>query len=182
MKILNAGLIVAALAALAAAACTSTNPLRASVRDASGKPIPNAIFYAEAYDSGGTFDFVWAKTGENGEIPPTTIRWKRGAKLALAAFAEGKRPIAVYDELGRVKADGVDLPLSDLPETGLKWEPRLAKLSFPFEGQPELAERIAASENADLRRAFRDAYTLIGSQVLPEEQIKIDALNRIENR
>jgi hypothetical protein len=110
-----------------------------------------------------------------------TIEWKRGAKLALAAFAPGKKPMAVYDELGRVRADGIVIQVQDLPPTGLRCEPRVGNLSFPFEENPMLAARVAAPEYKALRKAFADAYALMGGESLPRELTKVRFLEKLEN-
>ena len=111
------------------------------------------------------------------------IVWPRGAKLALAAFASGHKPIVLYDALGRVKADGIVMELKPLPPKGLRWEPRIAKLAFPFEQAPELAARAWAPENADLRKVFRDAYRPLTDKEeggLSREIARMQALERLD--
>ncbi|MEK7409738.1 MAG: hypothetical protein AAB225_32150 [Acidobacteriota bacterium] len=180
-------LLAVCTALLPATGCSTTQELRAFVFDQAGRPIPGALFYAEAYTHDGAFDFAFSLPGPNGAAPPSghpplTIRWRWGAKLALAAFAPGKKPIAVYDELGRVRADGIVFNLQDLPDKGLRWEPRVADLSFPFENAPRLAARAAAPECAPLRRAFRAAYEPLfaGEEpALPRQILKMRALERL---
>jgi hypothetical protein len=173
-------------ATFASAGCAGRKELRAVIEDATGRPIPGAVFYAEAYSGSGAFDFAYSLAGRSGEVPPAnsgplTIAWKPGAKLALAAFAPGKKPMAVYDQLGRVRADGIVIELQDLPQTGLRWEPRVGNLSFPFEENPKLAARVAAPEYKTLRKAFEDAYALLGGQGLPRELAKLRFLEKLEN-
>ncbi len=180
-------LLALCVALLPAIGCSTTQELRAFVLDQAGRPIPGALFYAEAYTHDGAFDFAFTLTGPNGEAPPAgapplTIRWRWRAKLALAAFAPGKKPIAVYDELGRVRADGIAFKLQDLPEKGLRWEPRVADLSFPFEHDSRLAARAGAPASAPVRRAFRAAYQpLYGGEepALPRQILKMRALDRL---
>jgi hypothetical protein len=174
------------LAGLNGACSSPYRELRANVLDENGKPVPNSIFYAEAWAQSKCFDFAWAKTGQNGEVPaagapPLKIRWRAGARLALAAFAPGKKPAVVYDELGRVRADGLTLRLVDLARADRQWEPRLAQLAFPFPDNPELAARAAAPTGADLLRAFQTAYATLASErvVLPQEQARQAALSRL---
>jgi hypothetical protein len=90
----------------------------------------------------------------------------------LAGFAPGKRPIVVYDELGRVEPQGNVFRLQDLPATGFRWEPRVAKLAFPFDDNPTLAARAAAPRYRSLREAFREAYAVLGPTGLPRELAK----------
>jgi hypothetical protein len=169
---------------LSAAGCSSRHELNATVRDDSGNPIPGAVFYAEAYTNSGAFDFAFAQAGKTGEVPaagrgPLTIRWRWGAKLALAALAPGKKPIVLLDPLGRIKADGIVISLPGRTGSTPAWEPSLALLSFPFEADPALAARMAAPEFGPLRRAFREAYAMLGSYGLPQELAKRAALERL---
>ncbi len=169
------------IALFVSAGCAEHRELRAVIQDASGKPIPGAVFYAEAYNNSGAFDFAFATADPSGNSA-VAVEWKPGAKLALAAFAPGKKPMVVYDPLGRVNADGIVFPLRDLPSTGLRWEPRLANLSFPFEGDPKLAARVAAPQYQALRQAFWDAYALLGGVGLPRELAKFHALEKLPHR
>jgi hypothetical protein len=179
---------IAAAALLAlASSCTTQQELRAFVQDSAGRPIPDAVFYAEAYASGRAVDFTWCVSGPKGEVPPPghaplALRATPGAKLALAVMAPGKKPVVVYDELGRVRADGTVFNLKEVASGELAWEPRMGRLGFPFEEAPELAERAAAPELARLRAAFRAAYAAIPGTGLPNERIKREALERLEAR
>ena len=178
-----------ALLLLTAGSCSAVEQLRARIIDESGQPINGGIFYVEAYTENGAFDFAFATSGQQGEIPPSgkpalTISWQAGAKLAIAAFAPGKKPIVVYDQLGRVKANGVEITLSGLPRQGERWEPRVAQLSYPFERNPELAARLATTSTVALREAFRAAYQPLLSGEEPvlsrREKEKIESLKRLE--
>ena len=168
--------------------CRTVEEITANIVDANQQPIPGALLYVEVYDDEGTFDFAFGVSGGAGEVPasgqaPVTVRWRAGAKLAFAAFAEGKKPVVVYDQLGRTQPRGNVFELADSPEVGLRWEPRIAELAFPFENEPVLAGRAAVADCVELRRAFREAYRpLIEGEesVLPEEQVKIEALDRLE--
>lgn len=182
-------LAVVAPLALASLACSADMELRAKIVDAQNRPLPGALFYAEAYTHDGVFDFAFGRAGLGGEVPAVGspelhVAWRSGARLALAAFAPGKVPIVVYDQLGRVKADGIEMPLEDLPAKGGGWEPRVAQLAYPFENNPDLAMRLRRSEYRDLRRAFREAYAplIAGEQpaILPAERAKIEALRRLD--
>lgn len=183
------GLAAAATLLLGASACSSEQFLRARIVDGHGQPLPGAILYAEAYTREGAFDFAFARAGPAGEVPPAggpeaRIAWRRGARLALAAFAPGKVPVVVYDPLGRVKADGIEMPLEDATDEAQAWEPRLARLSYPFEEQPALASRLRRGEYHDLRQAFRRAYAALSDgqlhAVLPAEREKIEAMQRLD--
>jgi hypothetical protein len=174
---------------LAQAGCTSTQAVRATIVDEAGRPIPGALLYVEAYKHPGAFDFAYALSGSDGEVPPSgspplTIGWRRGAKVALAAFAPGKQPVVLYDPLGNVVPEGMEIRLADVPEVGKRWEPRIAKLSFPFEESPDLAARASAPEAEAVRRAFEAAYAPLANgeeTMLPVEQVKLEALRRLGN-
>lgn len=183
------GLAAAATLLLGSSACSSEQLLRARIVDAHGQPLPGALFYAEAYTREGAFDFTFARAGAAGEVPvaggpDARIAWRSGARLALAAFAPGKVPVVVYDPLGRVKADGIEMPLEEAADEGEAWEPRLAQLSYPFEGQPGLAARLRSSEYRALRQVFRRAYAALTDgqlyAVLPGEREKLEALRRLD--
>lgn len=180
-------LILLLAAALCTCACASEQELRAVIVDENGKPIPGGIFYAEAWQHPGAFDFVFAQAGTNGEVPaagspPLTIRWRSRANLAIAAFAPGRKPLVISDPLGRVKADGITLRLAAQNQSKPEREFSLTKLSFPFEENPELAARVKASQYAELRRTFRAAYQPPGLTEPPAKdfQKKIEALDRLE--
>ncbi len=163
--------------------------IRATVVDAAGRPVAGAVVYVEANTSAGAFDFAFAIAGPKGEVPaagarPVTVSWRRGAKLALAAFAPGKKPTIVYDPAGRVRADGIVLELRDLPDRGERWEPRIAHLSYPFEADPRLATRARAPEYAELRRVLREAYAPLADDReggLPREVAKMEALAHLDD-
>ena len=175
-----------AFALVALLGCTTAQELRVSVRDSAGRPIGNAVFYAEVHARNRPVDFAWSRSGKDGEVPPAgqaslEVKWPPGATLALAVMARGKKPVVVYDTLGRVRADGTVFELQDLPPGELYWDPRMGNLGFPFEDAPELAERLRAQANDGLRAAFLEAYARIaaGHQVLPSERVKLEALRRL---
>jgi hypothetical protein len=185
-------LAIVILAMLMSLACRVTNgdtlALSVDVRDASGQPVPGALFYAEAYVvNEGAFDFIFAVAGDEGKVPtdeapPPTLRWRRGARLALAAFAPGMKPFAIHDHAGRLRADGITLTLQPLSGSGYRWEPRLGHLSFPFESQPALARRLAGADHAILRKAFLDAYEPLAAgeeSAVPREWKKLQFLQKM---
>jgi len=157
--------------------------------DENGEPIPGAIFYAEAYThDAGILDFAFAEAGSSGEVPPAgsgplRVAWRPGARLALAAFAPGKRPTVVYDQFGRVDADGIVLSLEALSEGVMRWESRVAKLAFPFAGRADLTERISRPDAAALRRAFLAVYEPVATKEArptPAEWDKYQVLKSVE--
>jgi len=140
----------------------STRDVRVTILDEAGNPLPGAIFYAEAYDENGAFAFLSAAAGEAGVLPdqarePLKIPWRARARLALAAFHPGYRPLVVRDPTRWVQSDGALLTLvsDSLPSIP---PPEIAELSFPFEDQPLLARQLAAPEYGPLRAAFRRAW------------------------
>ena len=165
------------------AACSagpSTRDVRVTIVDEAGEPLPGAVLYVEAYDENGAFDFLTGTAGGAGVLPdqarePLKIAWRPGARLALAAFHPGHRPVVLRDPGRRITSDGA---LLTLPR-GEVAEPRVAELAFPFEEEPELAERVAGPELARLRDAFRRAWAELSPDV---KERKISTLNAIERR
>jgi hypothetical protein len=153
--------MTAGAAAVAATGCggPSAKDVRATILDERGEPVAGAVFYAEAYDDAGPFAFLSARSGTAGEVPdsarePLKLPWRAGAKVALAAFAEGFRPTVVRDPEGYVESDGALLVLV----RGDEADPAaVAPLGFPFEGRAGLAEAAGAAGHAALRDAFARA-------------------------
>jgi hypothetical protein len=157
-----------ALLALLTIACSdlaSTRDVRVTILDGAGNPVPGAIFYAEAYDDSGAFAFLIARAGEAGEVPdsarePLKIPWRRGARIALAAFAPGRRPAVLRRPEGRLATDGAVLVLEPArsAEPGVTSSGALADLHFPFEDDPALAARARGTAGyPELAEAFREA-------------------------
>jgi hypothetical protein len=177
---------VAALVALAllAAGCgrDRQRDIRATILDASGQPLPGAIFYAEAYDESGAFACVTARAGQAGEIPdvartPLPIPWRANAHLALAAFAPGRRPVILRDPSRRIEADGVVLVFG-----APAGEARLGDLGSPFEPGSELRDTISRPSYDALREAFLAAIRLQEGENGPlsaREREQRDALGQI---
>jgi hypothetical protein len=161
-------LAAAAAAMLAAAALPgccgpSQRDVRGTVLTESGAPIPGAVFYAEAWDGGGPFAFVAMTTGTAGEVPQSAreaskIDWRPGARVAVAAFADGYVPAVVREPEAAVRTDGALVVLRPVPEGESGWNPAVADLQFPFPDAPELAARARAPEHAALRRALLAAW------------------------
>jgi hypothetical protein len=181
--------VLLAAATLAGCGSAPTRDVRATIVDEEGAPIPEAVFYAEAYDDSGAFAFLSARAGQAGEVPdsarePLKIGWRGGARIALAAFAPGRRPAVLRDPGGRIESDGAVLVLE--PAAPLEGELAVAALAFPFEDDPLLAVLAAAPEHARLRRALREVYGALeasGARPLtPNEERKLRALEELERR
>ena len=158
------------LAALATACAdlSSTRDVRVTVMDEDSRPVPGAVFYVEAVDAGGAFAWRWARTGSAGEVPdsarePLKLPWRRGARVAMAAFAPGRRPAVLRETGSPVVSDGAVLILVPGPA----WDAELAELAYPFEPGTALAESLARPQNGPLRAAFRDAWATSPSDVPP---------------
>lgn len=157
--------VLAALVALALPGCgrlESTRDVRVTILDEAGNPLPGAVFYVEAYDDDGPFAFLAARAGDAGEVPdqarePLKLPWRRGAHLALAAFAPGRRSAVHRDPGRRLESDGVVLTLVAAATPAEEWQPAVAKLGFPFAGDSALAAKAGRPEFAFLREAFARA-------------------------
>ncbi|HWR81977.1 MAG TPA: hypothetical protein VN285_01595 [Candidatus Deferrimicrobium sp.] len=169
-------------------ACESRLDLRARVVDSKGRGIAGAIFYAEAFQyRGGVYDFAWGQADSQGIISTGTgqvpaLRWRGNAKLAIAALAPGKTPVAVIDYLDRISGTDIEVTLQDHSDTTMNWEPRLASLSFPFEQNPALARRLRQPENVELIEAFAEAYEPIKRgevSATEEEWAKMEYLTKL---
>lgn len=181
---------VPAAALLLAAGCDgpSTHDIRVTILDPDGSPIPGAVFYAEVYDDEGAFAFLTARAGDAGEVPDSAreallIPWRRGARIALAAFAPGYHPNVRRDPAGRVRSDGAVLVLTPISENPESPGPRLTALDFPFVDDPEMSARAAAPEDEELRTAFRAGYEALlasGDSLSAVEISKIRALGVLE--
>ena len=172
--------------ALAAAACSDVAPerdVRATIVDEAGRPLPGAVFWAEARDAEGVLGWLVAVAGQAGEVPdsarePLKIPWSPGARLTLAAFAPGRIPAVVGGEEKRIRSDGAVLT-PRLPTDG-QVPPVLDRLAFPFEDSPALASRLRQDPRWPvLAAAFREALTarkaaagaLTAAEIRKEEQL-----------
>jgi hypothetical protein len=141
----------------------SSQDVRATILDENGVPLPGAVFYVEASDESGAFAFLAARAGHAGEVPdtarePLKIAWRSEARIALAAFAPGRRPVVVWSAGERVETDGVVLSFAAATELPGRWEPELVNLAYPFENEPDLAALVERPPHAFLREAFQEAY------------------------
>ncbi len=148
-----------ASAAFGCADLASTRDVRVSILDENSRPLPGAVFYVEASDDAGPFAYLWAVAGRAGEVPdsarePLKLPWRRGARLAMAAFAPGRRPAVIAEREARIRSDGAVLVL----EPGDAWRPELEALGVPFDPQNPLAQRFEERSEAPLRDAFRTAW------------------------
>jgi hypothetical protein len=170
--------------------CTKQQLVRAKIVDENDQPIKGALLYFEVYDNDGVYDFGFALTNEKGEAPgknsnPLVTRWHPGSHIALAAFSESKKPVVLYDQLGNITPTGMTITLYNLTDSKLHWEPRIAKLSFPFEDGTALNEKAASPEAKLLREAFNKAYQpLLNGEVtiFAYEKEKIEAIKKLEKK
>jgi hypothetical protein len=153
--------------------------VRVTILDDAGEPLSGALLYVEAYDASGAYATLVAKAGPAGVIPdqarePLKIAWRPGARLALAAFHPGHRPVVVRDPTRQVVSDGA---LLELPR-GEAAEPRVVELLFPFEDEPGMADAVAGAEYAELRAAFRRAWAGLPAAVTERKISTLDAIER----
>ncbi|MFN8178264.1 MAG: hypothetical protein U0167_10055 [bacterium] len=152
-------LLAASLALASCADLAKTRDVRVTIVDENNHPLPGAIFYVEAVENGKPFAFLWARAGLAGEVPqsarePLKVSWRRGARLAMAAFAPGRRPAVLRETTGAIDSDGAVLEL----DPGPAWNPDLAQLAYPFQTVPDLAARLREPAAAPLVEAFRSAW------------------------
>lgn len=188
-RVARSAAFCAIFAVLSLCACESTTPvrdIRATILDETGKPISGALLYAEAVTDEGAFSFVSARSGKAGEVPEIAIRalkipWKRGARLSLAAFAEGRRPMVLHDPARSVPSDGVSLTLAPMLSSADAWNPDLLLLEFPFESNPGLAQQLHDPRFSELRAAFRTAYAAHPPEepLGPRKSAKISAIQSL---
>ena len=188
-KYSNLGIIAYFLLGLLAVfseGCSGEYSFQARVVDIEGKPLNGAMFYAEVYTyRHGAYDFVWGVTDSNGMVKDgqlLKLKWVDDSHISTVAFADSKIPEVRLDQEKLPIGDTVTLYLRDTSKALLPWAPKVGKLSFPFENQPKLAERLKAEGNTKLIEIFREAYRpLMESDIsiLPEEQVKIDFLKTL---
>jgi len=152
-------LLAAGLTGTSCADLSKARDVRVTIVDERSQPLPGAVFYVEAVDARGAFAFLWGRAGLAGEVPqsaraPLKLPWRRGARLAMAAFAPGRRPAVVREATGSVDSDGAVLEL----DPGPAWNPELARLAFPFAHAPDLAARLRDPAAVALVAVFRDAW------------------------
>jgi len=168
--------------------CSLEKYLHASILDSEGNPVPDAIFYAEASThETGAFDFIFAVPDEKGEIGtkenPISIQWNPKAKLSVAAFAQGKKTEVIIDHSNVIIEHGIIFKLENIENNSSVWEPNLLLLSFPFENQPKLAQRIAQNQYQLLHKTFFDAYDIfLSGKMQPSEKeiIKVEKIRQLK--
>ncbi len=181
-------LFVLLLTGLLLARCTEKQLVQAKIVDENNQPIEGALLYFETYNNNGTYDFGFAETDKNGETPGNGsgtlyTEWDSYSHISLTAFAKGKKPVVLYDQLGNITPTGMIIALQNLADAKLKWEPRIAKLAFPFEDNKILFKKASSPEAKPLREAFHNAYLpLIDGDVTAfnYETEKIKALKKLE--
>ncbi len=165
--------------ALVLSSCTSTGILKAHVTDAVGKPITGAVVYLEAWTHPSANDFCYGITDSTGQVAvnaQTSITLKSGSRIAWAAFAEGKEPMAVIDYRPAKMGGIMEIQLVDWVAPGTGSSSRVSKLAFPFPDHSDLRNRVSRPENSPLRVVFWKAYGLPTVTFRPEDQYKFAAL------
>jgi len=176
------------LSGILAGCGNESRTLDVRVVDEAGQPVADALFYAEAFTySERAFDFAWGYSNGEGLVhrpdgSPLEIAWKADARLSYAAFAPGMKPAGFIDHVGRATDSSFSVILYDTSQTDLDYQPVLAKMSFPFESNPDLARRLREPSNRPLLLAFREAYEPLATgelPTMPEERLKLDFLNSL---
>ena len=168
--------------------CAPKKYLQASILDSEGNPVADAIFYAEASTHAtGAFDFVFAVPYEKGEIGtkdnPVSIQWNPQAKLSVAAFAPGKKTEVIIDHSNVIIEHGIIFKLATIENDSSSWEPNLLLLSYPFESQPDLAQKLTQDQYQLLNKTVLDAYDVFLSgkmQPSDKEKIKVEKIRQLK--
>lgn len=160
-----------------------TRDLRVTIVDPNGQPIVGAVFYAEARDESGAFACVVDLSGEAGEVPHSAwtagkLGWRPGAKAAMAAFAEGRRPAVHWDDDAPVRTDGAVLILEPAAYSSEAWNPALANFAWPIpaDGAPAPGDPAQEALRAALARAW-EARAALPPPLNPAEQARLDAIS-----
>jgi hypothetical protein len=159
-----------------------TRDVRVTIVDEDDRPIPEAVFYAEARDAEGPYAYLVAIAGDAGEVPdtarePAKILWRKGARITLAAFAEGYRPAVRYREDRPVRTDGAALTLERMKGPADLWRPELVHLHWP-PSEPAGAppdDRAAARLTEHLRAAW-EAREALSEPLSPAEELRRRAI------
>jgi len=157
--------------------------LRVTIVDPEGRPIPGAVFYAEARDDSGAFACLVALAGDAGEVPDVAwkaagLGWRPGARAAIAAFAEGRQPAVHWREDGSVPTDGAVLVLEPAEGPEGLWNPAVARLAWPppLDGAPPPGDPAGEALRAALAASWR-ARAALPQPLSPAEQARFEAIS-----
>ncbi len=173
---------------LVLAGCEKAVDVIARVTDRQGRGLAGAVFYCEAWQySDGAYDFAWGVADSSGVVRmpdglPMKIRWRSDAKLGVAVMATGKRTFAVNDYTNTMSPEALEFVLDDTTGAIMRWEPKLAKLGFPFEKKSGLAERLRREANLPLLRRIAEEYSILKGGTIgatPEEMAKMAFLTEM---
>jgi hypothetical protein len=147
----------------------STRDVRMTLLDAEGRPVPGAIFYAEAREPGGEpFAFFAYEAGPSGAVPDQAreaakIGWRPGAEVVMAAFAPGYSPVLVLPgSEPKVPLEGGILTL----ERGFPEHPYLGELKGLLGESPPAAGHVPPTVFEPLIDLFRLARRFNGMSVI----------------
>jgi hypothetical protein len=151
---------------LLTAGCLTKQKVSAHIIDGNGNPVTGALLYYESYTNDGSLDFGYSFSGDNGEVPPEGeeslfVNWSNDARIAFAVFKENMKTTVLYTQSDLLSPTDALISIRDYPEGEMKWEPRLGKLSFPFEENDELYQRLKNGNTSDLVEVFYRDYLLL---------------------
>ena len=178
--------VVTLVAVVTLAGCGDEPPsrdLRVTIIDPAGRPIPGAVFYAEARDDSGAFACLVALAGEAGEVPDSawkaaSLGWRPGARAAIAAFAEGRQPAIHWRADDSVRTDGAVLVLEPAEGPQDLWNPLAVRLAWPLppDGAPPPGDPARKALQEALEATWQ-ARAALPRPLSPSEQARFEAIS-----
>ncbi|MCD4814164.1 hypothetical protein K8S19_10800 [bacterium] len=159
-------LLLFSLILILSSGCAHYN-FRIIVQDVEDQPLSDAVVYVESYNQAGAVDFTWVQVSGSVTVPPENeaeirLNGSNETFIAIAVLADGKKPVVMRDSTGVLKPEMWEYMAEDQLHTGLRWEPNVAKMGFPFMHHYALKERLKKKENWVLVHAFHRVYAPLG--------------------
>lgn len=182
-------LILCVTLQLLASGCLSKQKITAHIVDQHGIPVKEALLYYESYTNDGALDFGYSFSGEKGEVPPDGEEslfadWNNDARIAFAVFKENRKTTVLYTQSDLLSPTGALISIHEYIDGEMKWEPRLGKLSFPFEVNKELYQRLKDGNTSELIKVFFREYLLLKEDsiaIFDWEQKKMEIIAKLDS-
>jgi hypothetical protein len=95
-----------------------------------------------------------------------------------------KKPSVLFDQSDVVSPEDMMILLRNFTDDDLKWEPKIAKLSFPFENNEILYKRVLNGKYSDLINTFKKSYSVLNADnltIFDWEKKKMETLNKLDS-